>query len=998
MSAVPLSDQNLRFCLLALQAGLIGENQLAEAVQSWGSSKGSPIGEVFVRLGGLSQRQRELVEGLLAESSNAVPVSQAELKTATNAVSIVTGSFRALGDFEINGSLDALNSAGSHVPITNDTPATIDWQPPKNRRFEKVRTHAKGGLGQVFLAHDSALDRTVALKEMQAHVADADGRERFEFEARITGRLQHPGIVPVYDFDAGDQPAYAMRFIHGETLTQVVEKSHQKWETLSPAERTRNLRDLLNRFVCVCQAMDYAHHRGVIHRDLKPDNIMCGPYGETLVVDWGLAKIVNAKENPTLPLESISFSPQVGFESCDSIKGTPHYMSPEQAAGEELQHSSDIYSLGAILYFLLTGRPAFQPLRSRDYSEIVQLLDSVKQGKFPKPSEHQSDLPLALENICLKAMALQPGDRHPAAEHLAADVEEWLAIEAVREYREQLASAKQEAEDNAQLALQTLNELVIDIQRRLADFPGTHKLRKDLLQHAVTNLEGLADRLIQRTTADRSLVAALRELGDMFHRIGGPDATEEASRLFSRAQQTAEVLAESHPENLDVQRELAWCHRNCGDVQRTQGHVGEAMVSYQIALDVLNKFASDETNSEEWQRDLAATQNKIGEVFHAQGKLTEAMSAYQAAQTIYQHGAEQSDYREDWQYKLSVTSLYLGNLLKVQGEVSETISSYRKALEIAEQLVRSEPQNAEWQRHKSLCHVRVGDTLWLQGQLPEALEAFHKAKAVAEGLFRADSSHAEYARSLVLCFNKVGDLFCTMEKYPEALAEYQSAASIIENLSAQDPSHAEWQRGKAVSQIKLGDVFRWQEQFPEALAAYQMSLEAIQRLTILDPEHAGWKRDEVVCYERIGDAYRSQDDLTRALSNYRKAVEIITVLVRREPGNTNWQRDMSISYERVGNVLFSQNDFSAALEAFQSALKIRERLVGQDPENQAWQHDLAINYHKLGDVLRSQGHQQTALEAYQAGLAIQEQLDQQSGHPEWNRNLAILKRKVAKYQ
>lgn len=162
----------------------------------------------------------------------------------------------------------------------------------EGRRFRIIRPHAKGGLGEVFLAKDQELNREVALKEiLPKHAVDQDTRGRFMLEAEITGGLEHPGIVPVYGLGTYDdgRPYYAMRFIQGDSLKEAISAYHDK---PNPDEGERNVvfRNLLKRFVDVCNAIGYAHSRGVLHRDLKPGNIMIGKYGETLVVDWGLAK------------------------------------------------------------------------------------------------------------------------------------------------------------------------------------------------------------------------------------------------------------------------------------------------------------------------------------------------------------------------------------------------------------------------------------------------------------------------------------------------------------------------------------------------------------------------------------------------------------------------------------------------------------------------------------------------------------------------------------
>ncbi len=224
-------------------------------------------------------------------------------------------------------------------------------------RFRIVRFHDRGALGEVFIARDQQLHRIVALKRIKLdHATDKDKRARFVVEAEITGRLEHPGIVPVYGLGTYDdgRPFYAMRFIRGDNLKAAIEQFHKAEDKgRDPGERTLALLKLLRRFLDVCNAIDYAHSRGVLHRDLKPGNIMLGKFGETLVVDWGLAKSVGRPEAApaSATMDDRTLVPQSGSDlrgtELGARLGTPAYMSPEQAAGRiaDLGPASDVYSL-----------------------------------------------------------------------------------------------------------------------------------------------------------------------------------------------------------------------------------------------------------------------------------------------------------------------------------------------------------------------------------------------------------------------------------------------------------------------------------------------------------------------------------------------------------------------------------------------------------------------------------------------------------------------------
>jgi tetratricopeptide (TPR) repeat protein/tRNA A-37 threonylcarbamoyl transferase component Bud32 len=309
-------------------------------------------------------------------------------------------------------------------------------------RYRPLRLHARGGLGEVFVAEDQELGRAVALKRIRdRHAADPESRRRFRREAEITGRLEHPGVVPVYGLvrDADGQPCYAMRFVEGESLQEAIDRFHAEDRPGRAAgERSLALRQLLGRFVAVCNAVAYAHSRGVLHRDLKPANVMLGKYGETLVVDWGLAKLVDRPEAEQTPCQEALAPTAAGGSGTlvGQALGTPAFMSPEQAAGrvDELGPASDVYSLGVTLYVLLAGRTPFPK------ASVEDLLDRVRGGAFPTPRQGKAGVPAALDAVCRKAMALRPEARYGSAQELAGDVERWLADEPVSAYREPWAA------------------------------------------------------------------------------------------------------------------------------------------------------------------------------------------------------------------------------------------------------------------------------------------------------------------------------------------------------------------------------------------------------------------------------------------------------------------------------------------------------------------------------------------------------------------------------
>ena len=469
--------RNLLFGILALQNGLVDQADLVAGFQNWAKERSRPFSEVLIERGSLREEGRVLLDGLVRmhlekhggdpelslAATGVVPGAAAAFHGGNGRGPLVEATLAGLASglgFTVDSAPPQASAPAPDVPADPDATAAygVGDTTSTGGRFRVLRPYARGGIGMVSVALDVELNREVALKEIQPDQADdLVSRARFVLEAEVTGRLEHPGVVPVYGLGTSPEgrPYYAMRFVRGESLKEAIDRFHQPVgsavrtdpapstarKTVRTADPTgMELSRLLRRFLAVCDAVAYAHSRGVIHRDLKPANILLGPYGETLVVDWGLAKIIGRDESPTGESAEMTLRPASASGSSEtqagSAVGTPAYMSPEQAEGrlEVLGPASDIYSLGATLYCLLTGRP---PVDDR---EIAAVLRKVQRGDFPPPRQVDRRVPAALEAIVLKAMALRIDDRYPSAKALGEEVEHWLADEPVQAYREPLVT------------------------------------------------------------------------------------------------------------------------------------------------------------------------------------------------------------------------------------------------------------------------------------------------------------------------------------------------------------------------------------------------------------------------------------------------------------------------------------------------------------------------------------------------------------------------------
>lgn len=429
--------RDVLLCSLVRQRELLDDKQLEAAVCQWLVDTRRPLLDIFATHGELSERQVAGLEDTLRRSGGDGRVDSLSARVR----SLPPGVQRLLkpqvsdvtlaGEGQFDTRPNEASQTSAARPATGLTPG---------ERFDVQQVHAQGGLGVVYLARDHEIERTVALKQIKSQWADdEDSRTRFLLEARITGRLEHPGIVPIYALgaDATGRPYYAMRLIRGECLLDVIERFHRAGVTASrPRQRLPELRKLLQRFVDVCNAVDYAHSKGVIHRDLKPSNIMVGKFGETLVVDWGLAKVIGSDEDVALTTRMVRTPQTDGVSSGTQIGatiGTPAYMSPEQAAGRhhELGPATDVYSLGATLYQMLTGA-----LPHDIDDDLAVTFARMATGAITPPHLRAAWLPRPLSSITMKALASAPERRYASALALADDIERWLGDEPVRAHPE----------------------------------------------------------------------------------------------------------------------------------------------------------------------------------------------------------------------------------------------------------------------------------------------------------------------------------------------------------------------------------------------------------------------------------------------------------------------------------------------------------------------------------------------------------------------------------
>jgi serine/threonine-protein kinase len=885
--AAPAAERDLLFGLLALQNGLIDQGALFAAFAAWTRNKARPLAEHLAVRGDLDPDQRAGVEAMVglhlkkhggdAEKSLAAVAVPPSIRRSLAAVADAPIGSTLVGlVFGREGDADPDRTASYAVGA-----ATSDGQ-----RFRVLRPHAQGGLGAVFVALDGELHREVALKQiLDRHADDPTSRARFLLEAEITGGLEHPGIVPVYGLGSypDGRPYYAMRFIRGESLKEAIATFHAD-ESLrgDPGRRSVGLLKLLRRFLAVCDAIDYAHSRGILHRDLKPSNVVLGKHGETLVVDWGLAKAMGRTE-PGTASDERTLVPLSSSGSAETLPGsalgTPAYMSPEQAIGDldRLGPRSDVYSLGATLYCLLTGRP---PVEGEDVGEVLR---AVQKGDFPPPRRLDPSIDPALEAICVKAMALRPEDRHAAPRALAEDIEHWMADEPVAAWREPWTRRARRWERRHRTAVVAAASAVLValagmfsvlvVQAR-ANFELTQsnaalaaanvreRERFDLAMDAVKLFHGEVseDLLLKERPFEALRAKLLRGAAGFYSRLEGLLAgqTDRPSRV---------ALARAYDELAELTEKI--------------GTTPEALAVRRKALAVRRELAAGPKADAQTRVDVARSLVAVGWLQHGTGDMAGALVSYEEAL----RSAATSDADEQRQAVVSLIYQQMGRVLEYTGRPSEALPSYERALAIRQELADAHPDDPQLQADLAQTYILSAHLLVLIGKPTEAVRSDERARAILQGLADAHPGNIQFQTDLAMSHERIGHGLTMTGKAAEALMAYQRAQAIRQELADAHPNITELQNLLARSHDAIGWGY-WQSGKPvEALGAFERAMAIYRKLVEADPGAVLFRSRLAFCLGQVGGIHLEAGRPAEAAAAVRQAVAILERLPTLEPSN-----------------------------------------------------------------------------------------------------------------
>jgi len=869
---------------------------------------------------------------------------------AVSSVGSMRNQLRQIADSDVQASLACVSGAraGDADPGATHAPS-VGQATSAGVRFRILRPHAKGGLGQVSVASDDELHREVALKEIQdRHADDPNSRSRFVLEAEITGGLEHPGIVPVYGLGqyADGRPYYAMRFIRGDSLKDAIERFHEaEGQKRDPGERALDLRQLLGRFVDVCNAIAYAHSRGVLHRDLKPGNIMLGQYGETLVVDWGLAKaqgrpdIATSAEGLLKPASVAGSAPtQMG-----SAIGTPQYMSPEQASGrlDQLGPPSDVYSLGATLYCLLTAQP---PCTDTD---VGVLLKKVQKGDFPSPRQVKATVPPALEAICLKALALQPQHRYGAPRALADDVEHWLADEPVGAYREPWTARA------GRWARRHRTGVTAAVAALLVAVVGL--LTATVLLGAANDRERSAKELAQKNEEEAN------------------KQRDKAHERFKQARAAVDKFDTQVSESPEM---------------KAQGVEGLRTKLLETAAAFYQQFVQDEEgNDAEVQAERGRGYIRLGKLYGATGRSAQADEAFLKGLDICRNLNAAHSGAADSRPDLADGLMALGQLY--QEDFSKTHDTRRldlaerhlaEARDVCKELVDSQPLERRYRRLLAESCRLLGKVNRSGSRLDRAEELYHQGIKLMEPLAEAQPKNPEDLLSLSVLLGSLGLIYKDTGRLDAFEKTQKRALAIHQELVAAHPEVPDYRQYVGYAHSDLGNLYRSTNRNELAVQSLRQALAVRRELSADHPAVVKYQFELIEACLDVGDLYRTTGQLAAAVQAHQEALQHSKPLADAYPKVPEYQGELGLSYYNLGLTYTDMQNYDLAEKAYKEALVVRKKLADANPTVAIFQADLANNYLGLGDIYRHTRRLDDAVQTLTEALQLSTPLV--DAHPE----------------
>ncbi len=878
---------------------------------------------------------------------------------------------------------DAMRTADSS--LGDDDPPSLPRVEPHHYRTDAEV--ARGGMGRIIAAYDHRLGRKVALKELLEPAGEQ--LARFHREALVTARLQHPSIVPVYE--AGQwptgEPFFAMKLVSGRPLDKVIA------ETKTLAERVA----LLPRIVAASDAIAYAHSQHIIHRDLKPGNILIGEFGETVVIDWGLAKDLDLEDSSpgtaTLRLRgghreeavqlAVSAVSPVGPASpagsgaahrdgdepdgsssaappatatgtsrsvvsagsstltvAGTVMGTPAYMAPEQARGESLDERSDVFALGAMLYHTLAGRLPY------DAKTATEVITAAADGHVVPLRQRDPHIPLELVAIVERAMAQQIARRYPSAKELSEELRRFMTGQLVgaHHYTAWERTTRYVRKHRAAVTIAVIATLGFAVG-------GTFAVRRIVVER--DRAEEQRTLAIARKAGAEKLVDFM--LSDLRRRLATIGRTDLLSGMGTEVRRYYEQLAASpgamQPDDVD---RMAAALAIIAFAEGQAGSLDAALATWSQAKERLSaslERSPSGPSAFSRKRALARAALELGFLYQQRGKLGDAGDKYR--DSLRQLAALLLEEPDDRDALLLAASAHdrLADLLRNSGKVDESFDEYAIGRQQRERVVARHREDRDAIYALSTSHARLGTVYEARGESAQALVEYRVAARQRASLLEVEPDNVEWQAGMVQVQTEIAALHRDLGDLTAAIATYQDTIPLTESLTRRDPSNTAWRRDRGNLLADFGFSLMAAGSYNDALLRFEQAIHNHRDLVAVDPANTAWRSDLSRYSTRAGDALQYLGRMDEALARFDEARKLRAELSARDPGNVPWKRSLAWAHAKLAVFYTVDGDPDRAALAHEAALALRKELVAGSKSHAGLRDELASTEVALGKQL-----------------------------------------------
>lgn len=820
---------------------------------------------------------------------------------------------RCIGDDqlhqEVSGLLSAHETAGDFIQqpalvdvglIASDgqTTSGVAVTGQKIGSYQIISELGRGGMGAVYLAAraDDSFDKQVALKLIKRGMDSDAIIKRFVMERQILANLDHPNIARLIDGGTTEDglPYFVLEYVEGTTITRYCDR-----HKLNTLERVKLFRQ-------VCAAVLFAHQNLVVHRDLKPSNIIVTEDGTPKLLDFGIAKLLSG----STPIETTATIGRVL---------TPEYASPEQLRGLPITTRSDVYSLGVVLYELLSGHRPFN-FESRSPEDVARMITvsqplkpsvvitRIKDARQTDDAEHVPLTPAAISRT-------RDGNVEKLRRRLAGDLDNIL-LKALRKEPERRYASVQEFWEDLRRHLEGLPVLARPdtLSYRTSKFVTRHKA-------------GVAAAVIVLLTLVSATVITSWQA-----RVARRER-DKAERRFNQVRKLAKsVLFEYHD-----------------GIEKLPGSTAVREKMVKDALEYLDNLSAESTGDLALQTELAIAYEKVGDVqgnpYGANlGNQDGALASYRKALSI-REGLYAAN-RADAETKLELSNGYkkVADILWAKGENERALANYRSALANYSELAQADPKNMEYVNAVSFALIGIGNVQRQSGDSKGALETARRLLANAEAALAADAKDQSSLRSVAIANLKVGDAFVGVTDYADALPHYEKAVEGFSELASLAHNSAPTVRLVGLGYARLALVYKRLKQYEKAAEYNLKAIDQQKQAAVADPTNVQGHFDIAVTYGNLGDNYLQIKRLDAAARSVRQAIRIFSEGLARNPDYLQAQGNLGETYATYGEILLAKGEAGGALENFRKAVTILER----EPVRSGRTTGLASSYAGLG--------------------------------------------------